>query len=131
MQRTARRLLAVGVGVLILGRLIDLAWHAAHPEFETAMDQLRAHVVVWVGDLIVLWAGVFALARGLRHPAYGVVLAGAVGYALVAVWHFIEHANLRDPDLPHLLLAGTNALILGGAAWVAVEAWRGQASVRR
>jgi hypothetical protein len=123
-ERTARKLLLVGVGVLVAGRLIDLAWHAANPEFETAADQVRAHAVVWLGNLIILWAAVFALVRGVRARGYTVVLAGALGYAAVAVWHFIEHANLRDPDLPHVLLLITNVLILAGAAWVALEAWR-------
>jgi hypothetical protein len=82
--------------------------------------------VVWIGDLIVLGAAAFALVRGIRHPGYTVVLVGALGYAAVAVWHFIEHANLRDPDLPHVLLLITNVLILAGAAWVAVYARRRQ-----
>jgi hypothetical protein len=129
-ERTARRLLVAGVGALVVGRLIDLAWHAKHPEFETAADQVRAHAVVWIGDLILLWAAAFALVRGLRHPGYRVVLVGALSYAAVAVWHFIEHANLRDPDLPHLLLLITNLTILAGAAWVAFEAWRRRPTAR-
>jgi hypothetical protein len=123
-ERKALRLLAAGVSVLIVGRLIDLAWHAANPEFETAADQVRAHAVVWIGDIIILWAAAFAVVRGVRHWAYTVVLVGAVGYAAVAAWHFIEHANLRDPDLPHVLLLITNLLILAGAAWVVLEGRR-------
>jgi hypothetical protein len=129
-ERTARRLLLAGVGVLIVGRLIDLAWHAANPEFETAADQVRAHAVVWLGDVIVLWAAVFALVRGVRDRGYTIVLVAAVGYAAVAVWHFIEHANLRDPDLPHLLLLITNVLIFAGAAWVLFGVWRRRAPGR-
>jgi hypothetical protein len=119
-EGAARRFLWAGVLVLILGRLIDLAWHAAHPEFETATDQVRAHAVVWLGALIVLWAALFAVARAVPGPGYRVTLVGALGYAAVAVWHFIEHANGRDPDLPHLLLLISNVTILAGAVWVAL-----------
>jgi hypothetical protein len=123
-ERKAARFLALGVGLLVVGRLIDLAWHATHPEFETGADQVRAHAVVWLGALITLWAATFAVLRRVRQLGYPVVLIGAIGYAAVAVWHFIEHANGRDPDLPHLLLLVTNVTIFAGAAWVAVAAWR-------
>ncbi|MDP8956442.1 MAG: hypothetical protein M3N24_05730 [Actinomycetota bacterium] len=123
-ERTAGRLLGIGVAVFIAGRLVDLAWHATHPDFETAADQVRAHAVVWLGALVVLSAGVVAVVRGVRRPDYIVVLVGAVGYAAVAVWHFMEHAQGRDPDLPHVLLLITNIVILGGAAWVGFTAWR-------
>jgi hypothetical protein len=39
----ADRLLWWGVGVFVVGRIVDLIWHATNPEFETATDQLPAH----------------------------------------------------------------------------------------
>ena len=59
LMSVARRLslgrwVAIGVALLLAGRLIDLAWHVTHPEFETASDQLRAHAVVWLGVLLLL-----------------------------------------------------------------------------
>jgi hypothetical protein len=116
-------LLTLGVGLFIAGRLVDLAWHATHTEFETAADQVRAHAVVWLATIVILWAATVALVRRVRLD-YTVVLTGAVGYAVVAVWHFIEHAGGRDPELPHILLLITNVVIFAGAAWVGFAAWR-------
>jgi hypothetical protein len=65
--RAPRQLLAAGVALFVLGRLIDLWGHATHPEFETASDQLRAHAVVWAGALVMLWAAALALTRGSRE----------------------------------------------------------------
>jgi hypothetical protein len=120
---TAGLLLTLGVGLFIAGRLVDLAWHATHTEFETAADQVRAHAVVWLATIVILWAATVALVRRVR-PDYIVVLTGAVSYAVVAVWHFIEHVGRRDPELPHILLLITNVVIFAGAAWVGFAAWR-------
>jgi hypothetical protein len=122
--RAPRRLLAAGVALFVLGRLIDLWWHATHPEFETASDQLRAHAVVWAGAIVMLWAAALALTRGSREGGFVAVAVGGLGYAAVAVWHFIEHANGRDPDLPHLLLLITNLVMFAGAAWVWLTRYR-------
>jgi len=46
------------------------------------------------------------------------VLATGVFYAGVAAWHFWEHSQLRDSDLPHLLLLIGNVAIFAGAAGV-------------
>jgi hypothetical protein len=112
------RLLALGFAVFVAGRVVDLIWHATHEEFETASDQLQAHAVVWAGTLILIAASAAAVFGGTRNRGYGVVLAGAISYAAVAVWHFWEHLQLRDPDLPHLLLLIANIVIVGGVVWV-------------
>lgn len=122
--RAPRQLLAAGVALFVLGRLIDLWWHATHPEFETASDQVRAHAVVWAGAVVMLWAAALALIRGSREGGFVAVAVGGLGYAAVAVWHFIEHANGRDPDLPHLLLLITNLVMFAGAAWVWLTRYR-------
>ena len=117
MRRGPERLLLIGLVVLLLGRLIDLWWHSTHPEFETAGDQIRAHAVVWSGAVLMLVASARAVASGLRDVGYLAVLIGSVGYAAVAVWHFYEHSQQRDPDLPHVLLLVTNVIMIAGAAW--------------
>jgi len=118
-------LVAIGTAVFIAGRIVDAVWHATHEEFETAADQLQAHTVVWVGTLVLLAAGAAARARGTRNTGYTVVLVGAISYLGVAAWHFWEHSQLRDPDLPHLLLVVTNIILFAGVVW----AWA--ASLRR
>jgi hypothetical protein len=122
------RILAIGVALLIAGQLLDVWWHATHPGFESAADQLRAHAVLWLGTLTVVWAATLALVRGVRNRGFVLVFIAAVSYGAVHVWHFFEHANGRDPDLPHLLLLVTNVTIFAGAGWVAVVARRRRAA---
>jgi hypothetical protein len=112
------RLLWWGVGVFVVGRIIDLVWHATHPEFETAADQLQAHSVVWLGALLMIVAAGRAVASGHGSGGYLLVLCAGLAYGAVAVWRFYEHSQRRDPDLPHLLLLVTNIGMFLGAGWV-------------
>lgn len=128
--RTLARALWVGLVVSIAGRALDLRWHATHDEFETASDQLRAHWVAWLGALILLGAAAVALSQRQRGPAVWAVAVGAAGYAVVAAWHFYEHSQLRDPDLPHILLAITQIVMLGGAPVAAVTLTRPRVRAR-
>jgi hypothetical protein len=121
---TPPRLLAFGVATFIAGRLLDAWWHAGHDEFETGTDQLQAHWLVWIGALLVMAAAAQGV-RERRSPGYSVALAGALGYAVVAAWHFYEHTERREVDVTHLVLVVTNLVILTGVVWVAIEAARG------
>jgi hypothetical protein len=118
----ADRLLWWGVGAFVVGRIIDLIWHATHQEFETAADQLQAHSVVWLGALLMIVAAARAFASGHRNGGYLLVLLAGLAYGAVAVWHFYEHSQHRDPDLPHLLLLVTNIAMFVGAGWVWIAA---------
>jgi hypothetical protein len=105
----------IAVGVVILGRLVDLQWHLSHDEFEGTSQQFRAHTVVWIGVLSVLAVTVTAIRAGVRNPGFSLALAGTALYVPVAVWHFIEHANGTDPDVAHVLLGIADVAIIGGA----------------
>ena len=118
----ADRPLWIGFGVFVLGRVLDLLWHATHPEFETSSDQIQAHTVVWLGALIILVVSARAVAGGSRQTGTLLALLGTVLYAPVAVWHFWEHLHLRDPDLPHILLVVADALIIAALVVTAVQA---------
>ncbi len=119
-RRRTGRLILFGFGVFVLGRAVDFWWHATHPGFETAGDQVRAHVVVWLGVLILLVGAVRAVVD--RPSAAAVLLLGAVLLNVgVSVWHFWEHYRLRDPELPHLLLLIANVGIVLGVAWLWVH----------
>lgn len=114
----SRRLVWVGFGVFLLGRVVDLIWHATHPEFETAGDQVRAHLVVWIGTLILLVAAVRAVASRVREGGYLLLLAAVMLDVAVSAWHFWEHYKHRDPDLPHLLLLVANIGIFAAVGWI-------------
>jgi hypothetical protein len=118
------RLLAFGVAAFIAGRLLDARWHAGHDEFETGADQIQAHWLVWLGTLLTLAAAIQGVGER-PSPGYSIALAGALGYGVVAAWHFYEHTERREVDVTHLLLVVTNLVILTGAVCVAIEAWRG------
>lgn len=105
----------IAVGVVIVGRLVDLQWHLTHDEFEGTSQQVRAHFVVWIGVLLVLAVTALAISRGVRTSGFRLALPGAVLYVPVAVWHFIEHANGNDPEVAHVLLAIADLAIIAGA----------------
>jgi hypothetical protein len=107
--------LLIAVAVVLVGRLVDLQWHLTHDEFEGTTEQVRAHLVVWIGVLLVLAMAVLALRHGVSNPGFSLALAGASLYVPVAVWHFIEHANGSDPEVAHVLLVIADVAIFAGA----------------
>lgn len=119
------RLIRIGFGVFVLGRVIDLVWHSTHPEFETAADQVQAHAVVWLGTLILLVAAIRAVAGGLRD-GYLLLLSAVLLDVSVSVWHFWEHYNHRDPDLPHILLLVANLGVFAAVGWIWLGARKGR-----
>jgi cytochrome bd-type quinol oxidase subunit 2 len=110
----------IGFGASIAGRLLDLQWHVTHDEFETAGDQVRAHWLAWLGAVVLLVAVAVALSQRRASPALTALFVGTAGYAVVSVWHFYEHSQHRDPDLPHVLLAVTLIAMLVGAPLAAL-----------
>ena len=117
--RRLRLTVVAGAVVLTAGRLLDLRWHATHDEFETGTDQLQAHWLAWLGALILLVAATLGVRRpAYRSPGFVVLLASAATYAAVAVWHFWLHQQLRDPDLPHVVLALSQLGLYVGSAMV-------------
>jgi hypothetical protein len=117
--RRLRLIVLGGAVVLTAGRLLDLRWHATHKEFETGIDQLQAHWLAWLGALLLLAASAVAVRSATyRSPGFVVVLASASLYVSVAVWHFWLHQQLRDPDLPHVLLALSQIGLYAGSLMV-------------
>jgi hypothetical protein len=125
---TSRLLAGVwtGIALQVAGQVIDLRWHATYPGFERAADQLQAHWLIWLAVLVTL---VVAAVGARQVPSgwssgYRLLLLAAVGYGLSSAWHFWEHANLRDPVAPHVLVALGKAAILAGAVSATVVSRR-------
>ena len=117
--RGLRTTVLVGVVVLTAGRGLDLWWHATHDDLETGIQQLQAHWLAWLGALVVLGASAVGVRRALhRSPGFVVVFVSAALYTLVAGWHFWLHQQLRDPDLPHVLLALSQIGLYVGSATI-------------
>jgi len=111
----------LGVVVMTAGRVIDLQWHATHPEFETGGDQIQAHWLAWLGAVVLLAASIIGVAsRRYRSPGFLILFGSAWLYAGVAFWHFRLHQQLRDPDLPHALLALSQLGLYIGTAFIGV-----------
>ncbi len=115
----ARRLVVwvwVAIGVQLVGQLIDVRWHATHDEFEGGVEQLQAHWLLWLGAILTLVVAYLGT-RALSSPwywGYSLLLIATVFYVLASVWHFFEHLNLRDPALPHVLIAiGKSGMVAG------------------
>jgi hypothetical protein len=107
------------VALQLLGRALDLRWHLTHDEFEGVSQQFEAHWLLWLGvlaTLVVAWAAARRPEpEPLERRVYIFVLASGLAYAVVAVWHFIEHANHNDPELAHVLLGVTQLAMITGA----------------
>jgi hypothetical protein len=119
-----RWLLAAAV-VQIAGRALDFRWHATHDEFEAVSQQFEAHWLLWLGVLATLAVCVIALRLVTRSDrtagAYRITLISGLAYSVVAVWHFVEHANHDDPSVAHVLLAIGQAAMLIGVALVVLR----------
>lgn len=106
----------------IAGQLLDLRWHLAHDEFETASDQLQAHWLSWIGAMALLAVAADAVRRERRGRGAYMVIAYAAGlYLAVAVWHFIAHDRGSDPELAHLFIAVAKIAAIAGAVAATVS----------
>lgn len=122
--------LLVGTALLqIAGRALDGWWHSRHDEFEGASQQLEAHWLIWLAVVATVAVCVVALRRlGSTQPSsrgYQFTLLSAIGYIGVAIWHFIEHANLRDPEVAHVFLVIFQLGMFVGIAWAVLASRRG------
>lgn len=114
-----RIVVLVGALVMTVGRIIDLRWHATHAEFETGADQFQAHWLAWLGAFVLLAASTIGAAnRRYRSPGFLLLFGSAWLYAGVAVWHFWLHQQIRDPDLPHALLALSQLCLYMGTVFI-------------
>ncbi len=112
----------IGVGLVILGRLVDLQWHLTHDEFEGTSQQVRAHLVVWIAVLLVLTITTISIRERVATRGFRLALAGTALYVPVAVWHFIEHANGHDPEVAHVFLVIADVMIIAGAVVATIDA---------
>jgi hypothetical protein len=114
---TGRLLVSAWTGILMLmaGQVVDLRWHAANGRgFERASDQVGAHWLIWLGVLVLLIVAVVGARRvpSRWYLGFRLLLLAVACHVLVDGWHFWEHYNLRDPVVPHVLLAILKGVML-------------------
>jgi ABC-type Fe3+ transport system permease subunit len=67
---------------------------------------------------------------------FGLLLLAVVGHVLVDGWHLWEHHHLRDPVVPHLLLASLKTVMLAGVVTAipttttSISIWSGDGTKR-
>ena len=118
----------VAIALEIAGELVDLRWHATHDvqrAFESWGNQAQAHWLLWIATVVTIavafLGGRVAVSR--VRTGYEIVLASALFYAAVSIWHGWAHSIGDDPSLAHVLLVVTKAGVLVGAIWATV-AWK-------
>jgi hypothetical protein len=123
------RVLLIAFAVQVAGRLLDFWWHASHDEFETGVDQIRAHWLVWSGTILVLLVTVRALRSteiaARERLGYQMALVGNGVYVPIAIIHFIQHLNLEEVDWAHIGLAITNVVAFVGVL-IVIAAYLGR-----
>jgi hypothetical protein len=109
-------------GVMLAGELVDLRWHLTHDGFETGGDQLRAHWLTWLGALVAMAAALAGAWTDADNGGFRLVAGFGLGYAGLAVWHFVAHVKKSDPAVAHVLIASSKVGIVGAAVVAAVKA---------
>jgi Mrp family chromosome partitioning ATPase len=72
--------------------------------------------------LVAVAAGVAGRWRGADNGGYRLVAGFGLGYAGLAVWHFVAHVNQSDPAVAHVLIAVSKVGIVGAAVVAALKA---------
>ena len=109
-----------GVGIILAGEILDVAWHASHGEFRSGADVLKGHWLGWLGVLLVIAIAV----RGVRSShsksrrGYRLMLFVLAAYVYGSIWNFWGHAGGRDTFLAHVVLTISKVGILAAAAFI-------------
>lgn len=128
-RRKSRMLIWTALAVQLAGLIVDIVWHALHPDFEASTVEQMAvhlgtiHIPIYVGVLCVLLATAWALIDQARRPpigaAFPVAFLGALISAAGELWHAYLHLQLdtrRGPAAAVISFAGF--LIVVAAMWI-------------
>ena len=100
-ERALRRVLGVGVLLLVAGHVWDYVWHSRYGGEETGADALRAHFLIYAALAALAGVGAAALLRGGARAFFAAV---AVAAAVALGGHGLDvyaHANDTDETLAH------------------------------
>src|SRR4029434_3375425 len=103
-RKKSRMVIWTALGIQFGGQIIDVIWHALHPNFKaiTTEEMLvhlgTIHIPIYVGVLCVLLATAWALIDQARRPpigaAFPVAFLGALISAAGELWHAYLHLHL-------------------------------------
>jgi hypothetical protein len=109
-------ILWAGIGLILAGEVLDVAWHARHGEFKSGADVVKGHWLGWLGlalTIAVCLAGARDHDRARR--GYRSVLLASSVYVLGSVWNFWGHAHGEDTFFAHVFLVVSKVAILAMA----------------
>jgi hypothetical protein len=107
-----------GVGLILVGEFVDLAWHASHGEFTSGWDVVRGHWVSWLGLAVIVGVCLVALRRDSKaRRGYLSVLAVSGVYTYGSVLNFWGHSHGGDTFVAHVFLFGSKVGILAAVAF--------------
>jgi hypothetical protein len=128
-RKKSRMMIWTALGIQFGGQIIDVIWHALHPNFKpiTTEEMLvhlgTVHIPIYVGVLCVLLATAWALIDQARRPPVGATFSIAFVGALISTageaWHAYKHLQLDTHGGP--LAAGIaflGFLIVAAALWI-------------
>lgn len=116
--RTLLLALWIGVGIQLLGQIVDVRWHAQHgSHFQSASEQVAAHWVVWVSIGVMIASAATAVGSGYAKASRGFAwaLVASALYAAASGWNFWEHAHGRHAAAPHVLIGVSRIGVLVAA----------------
>jgi hypothetical protein len=111
----------IGVGIQLLGQVLDVRWHAAHgSHFRSASEQVQAHWVIWVSIAVTMLSAAAAVRAGHGRASRGFLwaLVTSVVFAAASGWNFWEHAHGRHAIAPHVLMIVSRIGVVVAAVWV-------------
>jgi len=117
-----RRLWALlgGVGVILAGEILDVAWHASHGEFRSGADVVKGHWLGWLGVMLAIAVSVGGVRsshiKGRR--GYRSMLVALAAYVYGSLWNFWGHAGGQDTFVAHVVLIVSKVGILVAAAFI-------------
>ena len=127
-RKKSRMLIWAALAVQLTGQIIDILWHALHPEFEARTTEAMlvhlgtVHIPIYVGALCVLITTAWALIDQARRPPVGATFSVAFVGALIStageVWHAAKHLRLDTHGGPIAAgIAFLGFLIVVAALW--------------
>lgn len=106
----------MGVAVVAAGVVVDLRWHAEHGTAGGINDLMSGHGLTWVGLLAVVAIAAMGARRlpSVWYAGWGLLLVGAIGYAIFEGLHVWSHETGHARALTHVLMQVSKVAVVAG-----------------
>lgn len=119
MESREQRLLTAAwgaVAVVAVGVVADVRWHAAHGSADGIDDLVAGHGLIWIGVLVTVAIAAIGARRrsSVWYSGWGLLLAGAIGYAASEGLHVWSHGTGHARVLTHVLMQLSKVGVVAG-----------------